>query len=66
MNKDVNIWVFGYETPSFDVIEDDMHTPLQVGSYNREQISSLTDNTLDNISEKNPLYSELTGLYWVW
>lgn len=24
------------------------------------------DNTLDNISEKNPYYSELTLLYWIW
>lgn len=26
----------------------------------------LSDNTNDNISEKNALYAELTGQYWVW
>ena len=66
MNKDVNIWVFGYEEPSFKIIEDDIHIPLQVGAYNRKQICRLADDSLDNISEKNPIYSELTGLYWVW
>ena len=29
-------------------------------------LPSLGDNTGDNISEKNPYYSELTGLYWIW
>ena len=66
MNKDVNIWVFGYEEPSFKIIEDDIHIPLQVGAYNRKQICPLADDSLYNISEKNPIYSELTGLYWVW
>ena len=66
MNKDVNIWVFGYEEPSFKIIEDDIHIPLQVGAYNRKQICQLADDSLYNISEKNPIYSELTGLYWVW
>lgn len=66
MNKDVNIWVFGYEESSFKIIEDDIHIPLQVGAYNREPICQLADDSLYNISEKNPIYSELTGLYWVW
>lgn len=29
-------------------------------------LTTFTDNTKDNISELNPYYCELTGLYWVW
>ena len=42
-------------------------TKLQVGAAKADStVANLTDNTLDNISEKNPNYSELTGLYWIW
>jgi hypothetical protein len=43
---------------------DKLYCPIQVGNQN--DIGILRDNTLDNISSKNPYYSELTGLYWVW
>ncbi len=40
---------------------------LQVGkACCEETISKLTDDTGDNISAKNSIYSELTGLYWIW
>lgn len=67
MAKDLSIYVFTHKKPSFDIIEDEIHIPVQVGAfYAKEDICKIKDNTLDNISEKNPLYSELTGLYWVW
>ena len=67
MAKDLSIYVFTYKKPSFDIIEDETHIPVQVGAfYTKEDICKIKDDTLDNISEKNPLYSELTGLYWVW
>ncbi len=41
--------------------------PIQVGTANTDvRICDLCDNTGDNISHKNPNYSELTGLYWAW
>lgn len=40
---------------------------LQVGAVNcSERIADLADDAGDNISQKNPNYSELTGLYWIW
>ena len=67
MAKDLSIYVFTYKKPSFDIIEDETHIPVQVGAFcTKEDICKIKDDTLDNISEKNPLYSELTGLYWVW
>lgn len=47
--------------------KDNMYLPLQVGA----QVKSLSlgycrDNTGDNISELNPGFCELTGLYWAW
>ena len=67
MAKDLSIYVFTYKKPSFDIIEDETHIPVQVGAfYTKEDVCKTKDDTLDNISEKNPLYSELTGLYWVW
>ncbi|TAH69974.1 MAG: DUF4422 domain-containing protein [Anaerolineaceae bacterium] len=41
--------------------------PIQVGAaLTDNRISGLQDNTGDNISYKNPNYSELTAMYWVW
>ena len=41
--------------------------PIQVGANKTPTwIADLTDNTGDNISNRNGNYSELTGLYWLW
>lgn len=41
-------------------------TPLQVGSALYPALGFLRDDTGNNISLKNDLYNELTGMYWVW
>lgn len=52
----------------YNVYNDDIYTPIHVGKklspYNIENM--LGDDTGDNISEKNPMYCELTALYWAW
>ena len=49
-----------YEDPSYV-------TRLQVGAdFADKNVVELQDNTLDNISNRNGNYSELTGLYWIW
>ena len=43
-----------------------IYVPLQVGSALHEDLGFIRDDTGDNISVKNPNYSELTGIYWAW
>ena len=46
--------------------EDDIYLPLHVGKVGKPDIGFQGDDTGDNISEKNPNFCELTGLYWAW
>ena len=42
-------------------------TPIQVGAaLTDKRICEVTDDTGDNISDRNPNYSECTALYWIW
>ena len=47
---------------------DDMYLPVLAGSVLHEDLIKeyQPDNEGENISEKNPYYSELTALYWAW
>ncbi len=51
-----------------DVPHGDMYLPVFAGSSLHEKIPAgfTADNTGENISFLNPLYSELTALYWAW
>jgi len=48
------------------VPEDSLYFPLQVGAAGKQPIGFTADSTGDNISALNPVYCELTGLYWCW
>lgn len=57
----------------YQMPRDEMYLPLHVGAEGKKNedgepldIGYIKDNTGDNISEKNPAYCELTGLYWAW
>lgn len=57
-----------YQMPS-----DDMYIPLHVGADGKKDAEGndldfgyIKDNTGDNISNLNPSFCELTGLYWAW
>lgn len=43
---------------------DKCYIPIHVGSADKESIGYIGDNSGVNISNKNPYYCELTGLYW--
>ena len=49
-----------------DMPKDEMYLPLHVGAQGKDPLPYDGDNTGDNISEKNPTFCELTGLYWAW
>lgn len=62
----MSISIFTVTHVPFTPPEDPIYIPLQVGRSLHEDYGYLGDNTGENISAKNPLYSELTGLYWIW
>ncbi len=45
---------------------DPLYLPLHVGAEGKEPFGFAGDNTGENISDKNPTFCELTGLYWAW
>ncbi len=45
---------------------DSMYLPVQVGAAGKESIGFQRDDEGENISELNPYFCELTGLYWAW
>ena len=45
---------------------DKMYLPVQVGAEGKENLNYQKDNVGENISNKNPYFCELTGLYWAW
>lgn len=63
---DVKIYSLCYSKKDFKFLDDAVITPLQVGAANGTDVCSLKDNTGDNISDKNYLYIENTGTYWIW
>lgn len=50
----------------YDVPSSDLYLPLHVGCEGKETFGFEGDNSGDNISTKNPLFCELTGIYWAW
>ena len=50
----------------YDMPEETWYVPIHVGRAGKEDIGYIGDHEEDNISEKNPYYCELTGLYWGW
>lgn len=71
MNNDVKIIIATHK--EYRMPKDKMYVPVHVGAEGKtdEQGNPLDlgytkDNSGDNISEKNPFFCELTGLYWAW
>ena len=57
----------------YQMPKDPMYLPLHVGAEGKKDsegneldLGYVKDNTGDNISELNPSFCELTGLYWAW
>lgn len=49
-----------------DYPSDSVYFPLHVGCEGNPSIGLPGDNTGENISLRNPVFCELTGLFWAW
>ena len=68
MDKKADLYVVFHRPVDYGIWDDELWTPLQVGSYGKERLleQGYTDCEGDNISEWNRLFWENTGLYWIW
>lgn len=64
MDKNIKIIIAAHK--KYAMPSDVMYIPVQVGSEGKKDIGYQRDNIGDNISGKNSMYCELTGLYWAW
>ena len=65
MTKDIAVYVMTHG-PECKHLKD-YCIPLEIGAACRDKhCGILRDDTGENISEKDKMYCELTGLYWIW
>ena len=64
--KDNNIKIIIATHKKYFMPNDEIYIPVHVGSKGKESIGYQRDDDGENISEKNPYFCELTGLYWAW
>ena len=64
MGKKIKIIIAAHK--KYKMPNDVMYIPVQVGAVGKESIGYQRDDDGDNISELNPFFCELTGLYWAW
>ena len=63
--KDVNVIVATHK--KYLMPSDNVYLPVHVGGGLCDtDFGYQKDSTGDNISQKNPYFCELTGLYWAW
>ena len=64
---DIQIYVISHLLEDIEKTRNDsIYTPLFVGRNGKENFGYCSDDNGDNISNKNPYFCELTGLYWMW
>ncbi len=61
----MSVSVFTVTHVPFTPPADPVYVPLQAGRALHEDLGYTGDDSGDNISAKNPLYGELTALYWI-
>mgnify|MGYP002773451338 CR=1 FL=1 len=50
----------------YEMPVDKMYLPIHVGAAGKDSLGYQRDDEGENISNLNPYYCELTGLYWAW
>ncbi|MCD7944099.1 MAG: DUF4422 domain-containing protein [Clostridia bacterium] len=73
MNYEKKVIIVVATHKKYEMPDDSMYLPLFVGTEGKQksnmddfEIEYTKDNTGGNISELNPSFCELTGLYWAW
>lgn len=68
MEKIADCYILFHKKIDYEIWDNDVWTPLQVGAAENERIleNGATDNEGDCISEWNRLFCETTGTYWIW
>ena len=61
-----NIKIIVATHKKYQMPKEKIYLPLHVGAEGKDDLGYQKDNTGDNISNKNPYFCELTGLYWAW
>lgn len=65
--KDLNVYVLSHKELQFKYEYSDSYRFLEVGSYfHNEPVYDIRDNSGENISNLNQIYTEITGHYWIW
>lgn len=64
--EDIKIFIVAHKESEFPKI--DGYFSLLVGAKGKMNVSNFdyVDDQGENISDKNPYYCELTGIYWIW
>lgn len=62
--KDIKVIVATHK--KYKMPKDKLYLPVLVGANGKKIKEYQRDDKGDNISEKNPYFCELTGLYWAW
>ena len=66
-SSNIQVYVVSHSEEDIkDIDANDIYVPLFVGRDGKDNLGFVSDDTGDNISEKNPYFCELTGLYWMW
>ena len=66
-NLNIQVYVVSHSEEDIkDIDANDIYVPLFVGRAGKDNLGFVSDDTGDNISDKNSSYCELTGLYWMW
>ena len=62
--KDTQIIIAAHK--EYAMPKDEIYLPLHVGAEGKKELPYEKDNSGEHISEKNPYFCELTGVYWAW
>ncbi len=60
------IYVITHKKFDDEKINNSLYKVLHVGKNDNSKPDYLRDDSGENISDKNPTFCELTGLYWLW